>query len=118
MYRHDVSVLQYLYAWHSLHRGQGRQIQPGQKVHASVAFCSKYYRPKAHIRGESWDMLVGSGTKFDTYWTRWWGDLLEMDIFDASTADTVIKKIQDPSINKVVWVHRLTVMTWSRKFVY
>ena len=96
-------------------------MQPGQMVHASVAFCKKY-RPKALLPSNTelrnWDGLVDSGNKFATNWTQGWEDLLEMDIFDASTADMVIQRIQDSSANPIVWVHRLTVMTWTRKFVH
>lgn len=104
-----------------MHRGRGRKIQPGQKVHASVAFCDKKYCPKASLpidkKQRQWKDLVHSGTKFGIEWTRGWEDLLEMDIFDASTAGTVIQQIED-AVNPIVWVHRLTAMTWSGKSIY
>jgi hypothetical protein len=102
----------------SLHRGRGRKIQPGQRVHASVAFCKKSYNPKARFSDKqknNFSRLVGRGDKSDLKWTYGWEDRLEMDIFDASTAETTIQRLgetQDPT----VWVHRLTVMTWSGKF--
>ncbi|KAF7441271.1 hypothetical protein PC9H_001620 [Pleurotus ostreatus] len=100
------------------HAGQGRIIKPGQKIHASVAFCEDPYRPKAILPPNAtrgWDALVGRGKRSDLQWTQGWEDLLEMDIFNQSTAsqclDTLktLKDTSEPSL----WLHRLEVMTWS-----
>ncbi|KAF8575301.1 hypothetical protein K439DRAFT_1623713 [Ramaria rubella] len=44
------------------HRGKGRQIQSGQKVHASVAFSPSEYRPKAALPPDDyppkWEELI------------------------------------------------------------
>ena len=103
----------------SLHRGHGRKIQPGQKIHASVAFCEESYKPKARFSDKFkgkvvWRNLVGQGNKSDLKWTRGWEDRLEMDIFDASAAETTIQRLGD-ALDPTVWVHRLTIMTWSGK---
>ncbi|KAF4604337.1 hypothetical protein EYR40_001516 [Pleurotus pulmonarius] len=100
------------------HAGQGRIIKPGQKIHASVAFCEDPYRPKAILPPNAtrgWDALVGRGKRSDLQWTQGWEHLLEMDIFNQSTAsqclDTLktLKDTSEPSL----WLHRLEVMTWS-----
>ena len=108
--------------FHSPHLGQGRNIQPGQTVHASVAFCKEYF-PKALLPRNSdslmdWKSLVGSGTRYDVAWTKGRQHLLEMDIFDLSMAELVVNEIE-VTINPdpVMWVHRLTVMTYSRMSV-
>ena len=94
-------------------------------MHASIAFC-KNYRPKALLPLEKqqryWEGVVGIGEKAGMEWTRGWEDLLEMDIFDASTADKIVEQIEasvNPTtpVNLTIWVHRLTVMTWSGKLI-
>jgi len=100
----------------SPHLGQGRQIRLGQKVHASVAFCDKEYRPKAKFsQGDTellWDRLIASGNKSDLDWARPCDGLLEMDIFDMATAATAIDKISNSEKEEdlIGWVHRLTEM--------
>jgi len=78
-----------------LHRGQGRKIQPGQKVHASVAYCDSSYNPKASLpavenSSRTWKDLVGKAVKeegsgwiggIDLQWMMGWEDLVEIDMF-------------------------------------
>ena len=103
----------------SLHRGRGRKIQPGQRIHASVAFCKTLYEPKALFSDkgkEAWCNLIGRGNKSNLKWTHGWEDRLEMDIFDNKSAEITIEQLgnrQDPS--PTVWVHRLTIMMGSGK---
>ncbi|KAF8493851.1 hypothetical protein JB92DRAFT_1160898 [Gautieria morchelliformis] len=102
----------------SMHKGHGRKIKPGQKIHASVAFCPASYCPKAKLSPESsvkeWTNLVGEGDR------EWWGwadifkDVLELDIFDDTTVKEVIQRLKTgPDTEKGVWLHRLLVMSWS-----
>ena len=101
----------------SLHRGKGRKIQPGQKIHASVAFSTWEYRPKAILpKGRSpldWKDLIrldgDSPFKYPSAWMRW----LDMDMYDLTTAWTVITNLESSSVDLLTSVHRLTVMTQS-----
>jgi hypothetical protein len=91
-------------------------------LHASLAFCEKTYRPKAKFSNSNndeklWKDLVGSGDMNGMGWTQGLEALLEMDIFDISTAANVIQEIEtlpDPTMA----VHRLTVMSWSSESVH
>ena len=85
------------------HRGMGRKVQPGQKVHISVAFCDKTYLPKAiHPDGVNWAKLVGLGGREDLEDLPWRiqdEPLFELDIFDNHDAEHVIKIIENASDN-------------------
>jgi len=98
-----------------LHRGRGRKILPGQKIHASVPFCQESYVPKARpLDGVKWSSMVGRGRRQDMHWASHLGDVLEMDIFDHSVAQEVIEKLTSgPEEGAHLWLHRLAVMTWS-----
>jgi hypothetical protein len=104
----------------SLHRGKGRKIQSGQKIHASVAFSPSKYRPKAVLPKDgspsNWEGLIqlNGDTQFD--YPREWEGWLEMDIFDPTTARTVISNLESSSVDLLTSVHRLTVMTQSGAF--
>jgi hypothetical protein len=104
----------------SLHRGKGRQIQPGQKIHASVAFSPSNYCPKAVLpKGESaldWEHLIRlhGDTQFE--YPKDWEGWLEMDIFDLTTAQTVVNNLESSSVDLPTSLHRLTVMTQSGAF--
>jgi hypothetical protein len=103
-----------------LHRGQGRHIQPGQKIHASVAFSPLSYRPRAVLpaneRSKDWGDLIrlNGETQFD--YPEDWKDWLEMDIFDLSTAEAVVNNLESSSVDLLTSVHRLTVMAKSGAF--
>jgi hypothetical protein len=104
----------------SLHRGKGRKIQPGQKIHASVAFSPSKYRPKAVLPKDgspsNWEGLIQlNGDRQFNYPEEWEG-WLEMDIFDPTTAQTVINNLEISSVDLLTSVHRLTVMTRSGAF--
>lgn len=111
------SCIALLTTFHSWHRGRGRKILPGQKVHASVAFCKKPHNPQAmlpsHPSKRSWVQLVGTGRMDDLYWRDDWEDILEMDIFDISSAKECVMKILGSSTNLAVWVHRLKMISSS-----
>ena len=101
----------------SLHRGRGRKIQPGQKIHASVAFSPSEYRPKAKLpkRGSppNWEGLIQLNGDTQFKYPKDWENWLDMDIFDLTTAQTVISNLESSSVNPLMSVHRLTVMTQS-----
>ncbi|KAJ7097706.1 hypothetical protein C8R44DRAFT_859850 [Mycena epipterygia] len=69
------------------HRGAGRIIAPGQRVHISVAF-KKDYHPRATFLepdGIEWDSFVGKNvetTDFD--WVDRLGNKVEKELFDSS----------------------------------
>ena len=85
------------------HLGKGRKVQPGQKVHVSVAFCDKTYLPKAILPdGVNWAKLVGLGGQENLDYLPWqikFEPLFELDIFDDRDAEHVIKIIENASDN-------------------
>ncbi len=104
----------------SLHWGEGRVIQPGQKIHASVAFCKPTYRPKASLGDatslKDWGELVHAGGRGRIDWAKKWRDDLEMDICDHEAANNVVNKLTvDHGDDYELWLHHLSVMTWSCK---
>ena len=97
----------------SFHKGQGRKIKPGQKVHSSVAFCDERYHPSAILpdQGCLYE-LVGKGSRSNTEWVKGWEDLIEMDIFDLSLMSDVVEKLKSGTKGgSSMWVYRLTAMT-------
>ncbi|OBZ69903.1 hypothetical protein A0H81_10371 [Grifola frondosa] len=107
--------------WHEPHLGKGRTIRPGQKIHASVAFCTKGYIPKAQLPCEikdNWHGLVGMGDRFDMDWTKNWNGLLELDIFDTECAVSLMNNFKDLSAREediAMWIHRLNMMTYTHE---
>ena len=95
----------------SIHRGRGRKIKPGQKIHASVTFSSAGYRPKAVLPSREGPIQLSFDTLFKH--PEDWGDWLEMDLFDLTTAQTVISDLESPSVDLSTSAHLLTVMTKS-----
>ncbi|KAJ7117550.1 hypothetical protein C8R44DRAFT_790986 [Mycena epipterygia] len=67
------------------HLGKGRVIQPGQKIHASVAFI-KDYQPKATLPEETieWEDILEKGNKDGISWIQGLEHILELDLFDLS----------------------------------
>jgi hypothetical protein len=51
----------------------------------------------------------------DLSWTRDWEDLLELDMYDVSMAETVIRELEDPKSVATIWLHRLKAITRSGK---
>ncbi|KAF8532009.1 hypothetical protein JB92DRAFT_3104395 [Gautieria morchelliformis] len=100
------------------YRGHGRKMKPGQRIHASVAFCPTSYCPKAKLTPEgsvkAWTNLVGGGDRGQRKWTDHFKDVLELDFFDDTTVTEVIQRLKmGPDNEKGVWLHRLLVMSWS-----
>lgn len=72
------------YSWH---RAAGRQIQPGQKIHASVIFLSDSYKPQAVLPLRDWKDLIPSSNKAS--WScpfEGWSSWVESDLYDISRA--------------------------------
>ena len=97
----------------SFHKGRGRKIKSGQKVHSSVAFCDHSYHPKAILlEKRCLYELVGKGSRSNREWVKGWEDLIEMDIFDLSLMSNVIETLKSGTGSESrMWVHRLTAMT-------
>ncbi|KAJ7117544.1 hypothetical protein C8R44DRAFT_626670 [Mycena epipterygia] len=74
------------------HLGKGRVIQPGQKIHASVAFI-KDYEPKATLPEEAneWEDILEKGNTAEISWIRGLEDILELDLFDLSNMSVLIR---------------------------
>ncbi|KAF8517062.1 hypothetical protein BU17DRAFT_67176 [Hysterangium stoloniferum] len=106
------------------HRGRGRKIQPGQKVHVSLAYCVRPYLPKALLP-------VGKGTlsafvrpykpepepEPEYYLPGLYqdNDLFELDIFDADATEHIMKMIESAA-DPTGGLHRLEIMLkqWAR----
>ena len=95
----------------SFHKGRGRKIKSGQKVHSSVAFCNESYHPRAILPEKCLYELIGKGSRSNTEWVKGWEDLIEMDIFDLSLMSNVIETLKSGTEGSSIWVHRLTAMT-------
>ena len=102
----------------SPHHARGRKIQPGQKLHISVAFCDEKYRPKATLPDEGtndWAELVGLGNRKTHQYHLWRikdEPLFELDIFDSNHAEDVIKVIEN-ELDNTGGLHHLTIMVNS-----
>jgi hypothetical protein len=97
----------------SFHKGRGREIKSGQKVHSSVAFCNENYHPRAVLPEQRrLYELVGKGSRSNREWVKGWEDLIEMDIFDLSLMPNVIETLKSGTGGgSRMWVYRLTAMT-------
>jgi hypothetical protein len=84
------------------HRGKGRKIVSGQKIHASVAFKENHYNPRAQAISSmpkiKWESLVGTGKINDICWTQKWEGQLEMDIFDRSLVQNIVEELKQNGI--------------------
>lgn len=85
------------------HRGAGRAIQPGQKIHASVAFRDRGYTPKAIFTGHrsrppQWQNLIGDGPSGKYLKNRAWKKYLEMDLFDLRDTPKLISDLESVNI--------------------
>ncbi|EDR08351.1 uncharacterized protein LACBIDRAFT_294115 [Laccaria bicolor S238N-H82] len=98
------------------HRGQGRKILSGQKLHSSIAFCPQGYNPKAALpqrpQRRRWVEIVAAGQRFDQDWAVEWKDILEMDIFDHAIMPEIVNKLKlEPEGDNTVWTYRLDIIT-------
>ena len=106
-------IIIYLCNTFSLHKGRGRKIKSGQKVHSSVAFCDENYHPRAILPGRRCLYeLVGKGSRSNREWVKGWEDLIEMDIFDLSLMSNVIEMLKYGTGGaSSMGAYRLTAMT-------
>jgi len=97
----------------SVHKGRGRKIKSGQKVHSSVAFCDERYHPRAILPNRRrLCELVGKGSRSTGEWVKGWEDLIEMDIFDLASMSNVIEKLKSGTGSESsMWAYRLTALT-------
>jgi hypothetical protein len=104
----------------SFHKGRGRKIKSGQKVHSSIAFCDESYHPKANLTQQRCLCeLVGKGSLSNREWVRGWEDLIEMDIFDLSLMSNVIEALKSGTGGESsMWVYRLTAMTSTGRSLF
>jgi hypothetical protein len=61
----------------------------------------------------NWENLIQLNGDTQLKYPEEWKDWLEMDIFDPTTAQTVIKNLESSSVGLLMSVHRLTVMIQS-----
>lgn len=99
------------------HRGKGRTIYPGQKIHASVAFKAKSYQPKATFidtqTNPNWKELVGEGLPGKSGSDDWMQHL-ELDLFDTAAGLDAISGLTEANISPANLLHilnRLDFMT-------
>lgn len=106
-----------------MHLGKGRQIQPGQKIHPSVAFSPSTYIPRAILPRDErtrrpWQDLIKFQDHTEFVCPEGWEALLEEDIFklDLPSANSVIDGLENSSMPPLISINRLTVMTQSGMF--
>jgi hypothetical protein len=77
---------------------QGRVIKPGQKIHASVPFIEKNYKPKANFADgmtrKTWDDILRKGKQDEISWAKEIEEILEMDLFDHSNVTTILNELE------------------------
>jgi len=116
----------------SAHAGRGRKVKAHQKVHSSIAFCKpdpeksdERYCPKAISDELKVDLstLVGVGERDNMEWAIISESILELDIFDLTTAKDVVTSLAPPNdLSDKTWeipkysVARLETLTWSGEF--
>ncbi|KAJ7064961.1 hypothetical protein C8F01DRAFT_782916 [Mycena amicta] len=106
-----------------------RRICPGQLVHASIAFQSEEYRPRAAFSDAAsaieWNQLVGQNPQNPSFeWALTFGDRLDMNFFDGDTIVEAIRNLNDvwkgterylDGDRESFWVERLSFMALSGK---
>jgi len=91
-----------------------REIKPGQKVHASVAFIHCNYKPKATLlKSETeieWEHILSRGEKDNVDWADGLQHLLEMDLFDYSSGAAITVELAKNDIHNTFFTGRLQFM--------
>ena len=115
-----LEIIFYICNIASPHKGRGRKIKPGQKVHSSIAFCKGSYQPKAILPQERrLSELVGKGKLSHREWVKGWEDLIEMDIFDLSLMSNIIEMLKSGTgDDSRIWAYRLKVMTSTGRDIF
>ncbi|KAF8517077.1 hypothetical protein BU17DRAFT_92250 [Hysterangium stoloniferum] len=103
------------------HRGRGRKIQPGQKVHVSLGYCVSPYLPKASLpEGKgTWSDYVSPCEREAEYdlpsrIEADKKDLFELDIFDGDATEHTMKMIESAA-DSTGGLHRLKIILKSYK---
>jgi hypothetical protein len=100
------------------HLGKGRAILPGQKIHDSIAFRAKNYKPKATFIGNRsnlrWEELIGEGLSWDFRGSGLanWQQHLEMDLFYHTSGSDAFAMFADPNLSSEDVVHILKHITF------
>ncbi len=96
-----------------------REIKPGQKIHASVAFIHNY-KPKAtRLKGGAeieWELILGKGKKDNVDWANGLEHVLEMDLFDCSSSAAKFVALAKNDIYDTFVTRRLHFMASFRTF--
>jgi tetratricopeptide (TPR) repeat protein len=124
-----LSLYSYLF-FRMPHRGAGRVIAPGQRIHISVAFKNPSYFPRAEFllaNSIKWDSFVGGMIESNDFdWALGFGEQVELDLFDASFATQAINNLNNiwgkgdhhggtPGVeaDESYWMNRLAFMAPS-----
>ncbi|RDB25592.1 hypothetical protein Hypma_006109 [Hypsizygus marmoreus] len=98
----------------AFHRGKGRAIFPRQKVHASIAFASKGYQPKATFvmrdaKPEWKDIVANRLTGLTRVQSEEkWKELLELDIYDTRVIPDMLEDLeQSNNLTEEDFLHRI-----------
>ena len=93
---------------------------PSQKVHVMVAFKSPFYHPAANFGRMQWRELIGKGTMKDFKFTGDRHDLFEMDLFDDTVTESVIRELKEASkdFERIQLLHLLAFTALTSAFVY
>jgi hypothetical protein len=95
-------------------------IKPGQKIHASVSFIQGYKSQATFSPGmaaKGWKSLVGKGQREGSNWAKGIEHLLELDLFDYSKVETIIKEIKR-DLGKRQLIDLLGFIALSRRFTF
>lgn len=99
--------------------GKDRVIYSGQKIHMSVAFRNREYKPAAVFHGDpemEWKSLIGQGPLGTFACADRWQGLLEVDLFDLKAIELLSPgHLSDPDTLQIL--NRLGFLASFSKFV-
>lgn len=95
-------------------------ILPGQKIHASLAFQSHEYEPKAVFSALTPNMRRRylAGAEFRGVFNPEWAPYLERDIFDLSIVTTLAEVLTGDTEGSLHILHRLSFLVDYRKLQF
>lgn len=100
----------------------GRAIMPHQQIHYSAAFYPETYKPNATPPSYvSWADIVGVALdhRDDISWATKRPDLWEIDVIDDAMAANIVGRLQQgEEADRDFVLHRLKLMTESRKTLH